>query len=226
MNIPCGFTPVWQYLERVTVHLESGARLKDEVGSRYRLVELHKIDMALSHSILATLVGRGKPLSGYDLAKEFNSSVGFFWKTTHQQIYRELARLEKEGMLTSEVIKQTDRPDKKIYSITEAGRFQLVEWIAEPSMPTPIKEDMLVKLYVGYLVPRDMLIRELEQLRVLHVERLRLYKEYEKKYFPDIKTLNIKGKYRYMNLRSGINFETSHISWCDEAIEFLKNEFE
>lgn len=182
--------------------------------------------MALSHSILATLVGRAKPLSGYDLAKEFNSSVGFFWKTTHQQIYRELARLEKDGMLVSEVIKQKDRPDKKNYSITDRGRSYLVEWIAEPSMPTPIKEDMLVKMYVGFLVPKEMLIRELEQLREIHAERLRLYHEYERKYFSDVKKLHIKGKYRYLNLRSGINFESSHIKWCDEAINFLKTEFE
>lgn len=183
-------------------------------------------NMALSHSILATLVGRAKPLSGYDLAKEFNSSVGFFWKTTHQQIYRELARLEKEGMLTSELVKQTDRPDKKIYSITEEGRSYLVEWIAEPSIPTPIKEDMLVKMYVGFLVPKDILIKELEQLRGIHEERLRLYHEYEKKYFSDVKKMNMKGKYRYLNLRSGISFEGGHIKWCNEAIEFLKTEFE
>jgi len=182
--------------------------------------------MALSHSILATLVGRAKPLSGYDLAKEFNNSVGFFWKTTHQQIYRELARLESEGMLTSEVIRQSERPDKKIYRITDYGRSHLVEWIAQPSVPTPIKEDMLVKMYVGFLVPREMLISELEQLREIHVERLSLYHEYEKKYFSDVTKLPDKGKYRYLNLRSGISYETGHINWCDEAIEFLKNEFE
>ncbi|HOQ13081.1 MAG: hypothetical protein BWY23_01834 [Spirochaetes bacterium ADurb.Bin218] len=182
--------------------------------------------MALSHSILATLVGRGKSLSGYDLAKEFNSSVGFYWKTTHQQIYRELARLEKEGMVTSEIIKQKDRPDKKIYSITESGMKHLVEWIAEPSMPTPIKEDMLVKMYVGFLVPKEILIKELEQLKKLHEEKLNLFREYEKIYFSDIKSLPLKGKYRYLNLRTGINFEIFHIKWCEEAIEFLKNEFE
>ncbi|HOP63633.1 MAG TPA: PadR family transcriptional regulator [Spirochaetota bacterium] len=182
--------------------------------------------MALSHSILATLIGRGKSLSGYDLAKEFNSSVGFYWKTTHQQIYRELARLEKEGMVTSEVIKQKDRPDKKIYSITETGMQHLIGWIAEPSIPSPIKEDMLVKMYVGFLVPKEILITELEQLKTIHEEKLRLFREYEKIYFSDVKSLSLKGKYRYLNLRSGISFESAHIKWCEEAIDFLKNEFE
>lgn len=182
--------------------------------------------MALSHSILATLVGRGKPCSGYDLAKEFNSSVGFYWKTTHQQIYRELAKLETEKMVTSELIKQKDRPDKKTYSVTEAGQAYLVKWIACPSEPSPIKEDMLVKMFVGFLVPKNVLVEELEQLKNIHEEKLRRFREYETKFFSDVKSLPVKGKYRYLNLRSGIAFETGHIKWCEEAIEFLKNEFE
>jgi DNA-binding PadR family transcriptional regulator len=182
--------------------------------------------MALSHSILATLVGRGKPCSGYDLAKEFNSSVGFYWKTTHQQIYRELAKLEVEKMVTSELIRQKDRPDKKIYCVTEAGRDSLIKWIAQPSQPSPIKEDMLVKMFVGFLVPKEMLMEELEQLKIIHEEKLRLFREYEKKFFSDVKSLQVKGKYRYLNLRSGISFETAHIKWCEEAIDFLQNEFE
>ena len=182
--------------------------------------------MALSHSILATLVGKGKPCSGYDLAKEFNSSIGFYWKTTHQQIYRELAKLETEKMVMSELIKQKDRPDKKIYTVTDEGRRHLMEWIALPSKPTPIKEDMLIKMYVGYLVPADILVGELEDLKKIHEERLGLFRDYEKRFFSDIKSLSEKGKYRYLNLRSGITYETGHIEWCKEAIEFLKNESE
>jgi len=182
--------------------------------------------MALSHSILATLVGKGKPCSGYDLAKEFNSSIGFYWKTTHQQIYRELAKLETDKMVTSELVKQKDRPDKKIYTVTSEGRQHLIDWIALPSNPTPIKEDMLIKMYVGYLVPANILLEELEGLKKIHEERLKLFRDYEKRFFSDIKSLSKKGKYRYLNLRSGISFETGHVEWCKEAIEFLKNEFE
>jgi len=181
--------------------------------------------MALTHSILATLVGKGKPCSGYDLAKDFNSSIGFYWKTTHQQIYRELAKLEADKMVTSELIKQKDRPDKKIYTVTDEGRRHLIDWIALPSKPTPIKEDMLIKMYVGYLVPSNLLIKELEDLKKIHEERLELFREYEKKFFSDIKSLSERGKYRYLNLRSGISFETGRIEWCEEAINFLKQEF-
>ncbi|MCX7595443.1 MAG: PadR family transcriptional regulator, partial [Fischerella sp.] len=87
--------------------------------------------MALAHAILASLIGR--PCSGYDLAKQFDGSVGFFWQATHQQIYRELSKLETQGWITSEIISQEGRPDKKLYSVTELGKQQLKEWIAPVS---------------------------------------------------------------------------------------------
>jgi len=47
--------------------------------------------MALGEAILVCLTER--PMSGYDLAKNFDASIGFFWKSSHQQIYRELGKL-------------------------------------------------------------------------------------------------------------------------------------
>jgi len=38
-------------------------------------------------------------MTGYELAKTFDSSIGFFWKTDHQQIYRELSRLRDRGYI-------------------------------------------------------------------------------------------------------------------------------
>jgi len=176
--------------------------------------------MSLSHAILASLIGES-PSSGYDLAKRFNATVGFFWKATHQQIYKELARLESEGLLESEVVVQEERPDKKIYSVTEEGKNLLLGWLAEPATPSPIKEELQVKMHVGYLLPKEIIIDELKRHRKLHRERLDLYNEREKRYFSDVEGLSSKGRFRYINLRSGIIFEKSRITWIDEAIKFL-----
>jgi hypothetical protein len=81
-------------------------------------------------------------------------------------------------------------------------------------------------MYVGFLVPKDVLIDELERLKKEHEEKFKLYKEYEATFFSDVKKLQDKGKYRYLNLRMGINFESGHIKWCDEAIDFLKEEID
>jgi len=45
----------------------------------------------------------------------------FFWQARHSQIYPELARLEEKGLVTHQVVEQQDRPDKKVYSVTDSG---------------------------------------------------------------------------------------------------------
>jgi DNA-binding PadR family transcriptional regulator len=47
------------------------------------------------------------------------------WRASHQQVYRELARLHKEGRVTSRVVAQEARPDKKVYAITKRGLEEL-----------------------------------------------------------------------------------------------------
>ncbi|HEY9751061.1 MAG TPA: PadR family transcriptional regulator, partial [Allocoleopsis sp.] len=87
--------------------------------------------MSLAHAILVLLTD--SPQSGYDLAKRFDGSVGFFWQASHQQIYRELAKLEAQQWVEAEAIAQTGRPDKKLYHVTEIGQQQLILWMQQPS---------------------------------------------------------------------------------------------
>lgn len=76
--------------------------------------------MSLTYGILGFL-SYGS-MTGYDLAKAFGCSVNFFWNAQTSQIYRELGRMEGEGLVASELVLQTQRPNKKLYSITEKGR--------------------------------------------------------------------------------------------------------
>jgi DNA-binding PadR family transcriptional regulator len=174
--------------------------------------------MALAHAILASLVDR--PCSGYDLAKQFDGSVGFFWKASHQQIYRELSKLEDLFWITSETILQAARPDKKLYSVTELGKQQLVEWIAQASVPTPIKDDLLVKIFAGYISPQIILV-EVERHREAHLARLSEYRDLEQQYFQNPQKLPLQAKFQYLTLRRGISYEKDWVAWCDEAIQLL-----
>ncbi len=61
--------------------------------------------MALAEAILVCLTER--PMTGYELAKTFDNSIGFFWRAAHQQIYRELQALSRAGYLESEDVIQT-----------------------------------------------------------------------------------------------------------------------
>jgi len=178
--------------------------------------------MAIAHAILVSLIER--PASGYDLGKRFESSVGFFWKATHQQIYRELTKLEEQGWISAEVIAQESRPDKKLYSVTELGKQQLIDWMVQPSEPTPIKDDLLVKIFAGYVAPKATILEELQRHHQRHQEQLRIYQEIEQRYFQSPQSLPQADKFRYLTLRKGIGYETDWMAWCNEAIELLKAE--
>ena len=179
--------------------------------------------MSISHSILASLAG-GKPCSGYDLAKQFNTTVGFFWHATHQQIYRELSRMEREGLVVSEVVVQEERPDKKLYRVTAKGKELLIQWLSEPSEPSPVKEDLLAKLHVGYLAPENTIIEELLRHRKIHSDRLDHYLSVKDRYFSVPEGLSEKSRFRYLILKRGIMHEEGWIEWFDLALETLKKE--
>lgn len=178
------------------------------------------VTMALEHAILAYLGER--TYTGYDLTKKFGS-VGFFWMATHQQIYRELAKLETQGWVSSEIIPQESRPNKKLYCLTELGRKELAKWIAQPSEPTPVREDLLVKIFAGYLVPRSVILEELERRRQVHLEKLSAYRDVEKRDFQNLEELSLEAKFRYLTLRRGIDYEADWVAWCNEAIQLLSD---
>jgi DNA-binding PadR family transcriptional regulator len=172
--------------------------------------------MALSHAILAILANRA--CSGYDLAKRFDGSVGFFWHATHQQIYRELTKLENAGWVTVEVIRQDGRPDKKSYQITVAGETCLRDWMAQPLPLSPIKDELLIKLFVGHLVPPETLLALLHHQQAQHQENLATYRTIEQQFFADPATLSTALRYQYLTLRNGIHYETGWLAWCAEAL--------
>nr|WP_286130997.1 PadR family transcriptional regulator [Clostridium sp. 12(A)] len=85
--------------------------------------------MSLSHSILGFL-SYGS-MTGYELAKAFSSSIRFFWYAQASHIYLELNKLEKKEFVTCEIIVQTDKPSKKLYTITEEGKREFLSWLSK-----------------------------------------------------------------------------------------------
>ena len=99
--------------------------------------------MSLPHALLTALIDR--PDSGSELASRFDRSLGYFWAATHQQIYRELARMEEAGWVAS-LPEQAGRGRKRAYRVTRRGRAELVRWIDEPLAPRPLREELMVRL--------------------------------------------------------------------------------
>jgi DNA-binding PadR family transcriptional regulator len=179
--------------------------------------------MALSHTILAVLAQ--SPHSGYDISKRFEESVSCYWQASQQQIYRELGKMEQQGWVTFEKVPQEGKPDKKIYAITEAGRAELRRWYKEPTEPTPIREDLLVKVLATPYASQAELVMELKRRRALHQEKLSHYRDMEVQYKSCPEPPRIE-QFRYLTLRRGMRYEQDWIDWCDEVLLFLAENHE
>jgi PadR family transcriptional regulator AphA len=111
------------------------------------------------------LLSRG-PMSGYDLKKAVEGSVGYFWAPAKSQIYAVLPRLVEAGYATSRKVPQSRRPDKEVYRITRRGRKALREWIEEtPTQIAPDRSPLLVKLFFGEHASAEVLLEQVRERR-------------------------------------------------------------
>jgi DNA-binding PadR family transcriptional regulator len=177
--------------------------------------------MALKHTILAFL--SRQPLSGYDVAKEFAEGFGScFWKASQQQVYAELTKLEQQSSVTYEAIPQPGRLDKKIYSITEQGQQELLDWLAKPCEPAAIREDLGVMGLAGHLLPSQLVIREIERRRQLHFEMVQHVKKLDEYFSQHLDSLDLKDLYMHLVIRRGIRYQEEWVAWCDEALQAIE----
>lgn len=173
--------------------------------------------MSLPHALLTALAEQ--PGSGSDLARRFDRSIGYFWQATHQQIYRELARLEASGW-TEALPTEGGRGRKRRYQILEAGRAELRRWTAEAQTPSPIRDDLLVRLRAEAVVGPTGLHDELVALAAQHRLKLAKYRQIEARDF-STNSQSLEKKLQHLVLTSGITYETYRLSLCDEAIALL-----
>lgn len=174
--------------------------------------------MALGDAILACLTER--PMTGYELAKTFDASIGFFWKADHQQIYRELSKLRDRGHVQAREVVQSGKPNKLVYTLTPEGRAAFRHWAARPSVPPSIKDDLLVRLYALDSVDIEPLRADLMARLEYHRDR---YERYErllnKRFAQNVASPADTGK--LLGLRIGLRHERVVVEWCEEAIEAL-----
>jgi DNA-binding PadR family transcriptional regulator len=175
--------------------------------------------VSLRYAIMCLLAH--DPLSGYELMKLFDQSVGYFWHATHPQIYKELARLEKEGHVAHRSVKQRGRPTKKVYSLKDAGSEALLAWLRVPARAQRVKDEMMVKTFSCGLLSREEAINLMSQHRQLHMARLRKYEELDRFIRSGPVTTNRMRLGGYLTLRRGISYERGYVQWCEEAIDLL-----
>jgi DNA-binding PadR family transcriptional regulator len=183
--------------------------------------------VALPHAILVSLCEQSG--SGYELAHGFDRSIGYFWRATHQQIYRTLRAMEDDGWVFATLVVQHGRPDKKVYTVSDTGRAELARWIAEPltgrggALSDTRTRDVAVKLRGATYGDPAALRTQISALRAERAQLLDTYRGFEKTQFPDPSALRGSALHQYLVLRGGIRAEESTIDWLDEVTNALQD---
>ncbi|MDT0611792.1 PadR family transcriptional regulator [Streptomyces lancefieldiae] len=171
--------------------------------------------MSLPHAILTALVE--KPSSGLELTRRFDKSIGYFWSATHQQIYRELGKLEADGLIRALPAPQPARGQKKSYEVLPAGRDELARWTAAAQDPKPLRDTMLLRLRAAAVVGATGIEADLRRHLELHERQLAEYEEIEKRDFPPGSD-STEDRLRHLVLRAGIDLETFWTRWLRHAL--------
>jgi DNA-binding PadR family transcriptional regulator len=171
--------------------------------------------VALEHALLVSL--RERPATGIELTRRFDRSIGFFWRASHQQIYKVLRRMEDDGWVTATA--GDARSTERRYSATKAGERVLADWIGSPTPAMAMRSDLAVKLRGASYGDRGKLLAHLEDLVAEHRSRQAHFEQLEREQFPHSDQLSGHDLDTWLVLRGGIKQEQFWIEWLTEYVQ-------
>jgi len=179
--------------------------------------------MSLEYAILGFL--NYHPYTGYDLKKIFDTSIRHFWPADQSQIYRTLLRLTEQGYVEMEKVPQEDRPDRKVYHITEAGRNELLHWLSgPPSMEDPRSSPLVQVFFVGQLKDEEVLAK-FEGFAAIMRSTLAQYEQVPAMIGPYQLEISSPREHFFwmLTLENGIRNVRANLEWAESVIQRIKN---
>jgi DNA-binding PadR family transcriptional regulator len=180
--------------------------------------------VSLRNATLASLLDG--EASGYELTKRMDVSVANFWHALPTQIYAELRRLEEDGLVAGEEVAQERRPNKRVYSITEAGRRELEEFTRKAPRPTSIKDELLIQIQAADVGDLWAVAAAIDERRAFAEIRLAVFDGLVRDFLRGrdeatyLRTAKRIGP--YLNLRRGRDFERENVAWYRVAADALR----
>ncbi len=166
------------------------------------------------------------PASGYDLKKHFDCTVRFFWPAELSQVYPTLQRMERDGLLKSQLKSSSKGPKRRVYSLTKEGRDALLAWLRnDPALGDQRYEFIAQFFFMDAADDEHVTTRYITRLRGELVRRLETYEQIEREWlggeesYPDPDSS--RGFHRYMALRSGLLHMAARIGWCNDVLRRL-----
>jgi PadR family transcriptional regulator, regulatory protein AphA len=179
--------------------------------------------MSLEFAILGFL--NYHPYSGYDLKKIFDTSIRHFWPADQSQIYRTLARLSEQGLAEMEKIPQEDRPDRKVYHITDSGRATLLKWLAGPPPMDEPRSAPLIQVFFAGQLPDAEILAKFEGFAAMMRLMLSQYEAVPGQIGPFQQEIPSPREHFFwlLTLESGIRNMRANLEWAESIIERIKN---
>lgn len=174
----------------------------------------------LKYAILGLL--NRQNMTGYDLSREFETTLFEFWSANHSQIYPELRALTEDGLTEYRIEISGSVLEKKLYSITEKGRQVFLEWEKkEPQLtPTP-KDEFRLRLFFSEDLQTEERIGLLKSHLAQHEGRLAHLRENMKK-FPEIPPRSEAEFSDYLVLNGAVMREETTCAWLSDCIRLCR----
>ncbi|QSB04772.1 PadR family transcriptional regulator [Natronoglycomyces albus] len=167
--------------------------------------------MSLRHAILGIL--SIEPMSGYDLKKVIDESVGHFWSADQSQIYRTLNALVEDNLATRRTVVQEERPNQHIHRPTDLGLAELEQWLRSPIQMGPSREPFLARLFFADRLPAADIA---ELLEAHHQEVLQRLAVLEAINVPD-QPGDLGHVLRMATLANGITHAKAELAWIENT---------
>lgn len=132
--------------------------------------------MSLTHALLGVLDSR--PMNGYELTKFFHTSAQWVWSAPQSQIYTTLRRMEDRGLIEGSTQERVTRMKSTVYSITAAGRAELISWVGTPRDLAPPRDAFFTQALFLDLVEETAAIEVLEKFVAQTEELIRRWSEH------------------------------------------------
>lgn len=175
----------------------------------------------LKYAILGLL--NRKPMTGYDISKEFNYELAEFWHAKHSQIYTELKKMHEEELVTFDIEISGDILEKKQYTITEKGKDDLIKWLYKDELIERTAKDVFrVRMYFSNNVDLESRIKLLESQKMQHSRRLKVLQKTAEQY-SDVPPYDSDRFGDFIVLEGAIIREEGILQWIETCIHHCQN---
>ncbi|QOR36268.1 PadR family transcriptional regulator [Clostridium sp. 'deep sea'] len=167
-----------------------------------------------------------KPMTGYDIKKYIEQSIGYFWSENYGSIYPTLKKLCEDGLITKKEVNNVSTPNSKIYTITKQGHNTFINWLKKKVDNEKIRDELSLKLFFG----SNLSIEEnMSRILVEKKEKENLLKSLEQiesvinELMVNNQNKSQQLSYQLMTVLRGKLEINANIEWCTHCLRILKD---